>query len=403
MKKEASREPLWRIPLADVDLGPEEEAAVLRVLHRRWLSMGGETAQFEAEFAAMLGQGQALAVTNCTAALHLAGLALGWGPGDEIIVPSLTFVASVNAVRYTGATPVFADVSSENDFSLSPADVEARITPRTRAMVVVHYAGYACDMPLLVSLAERYGLDIVEDVAHAPGGSLNGQPLGTWGRAGCFSFFANKNMTTGEGGMIVTTDEAIAARLRLLRSHGMTSLTWDRHKGHAWSYDVVAPGYNYRLDEMRAAVGRAQLAKLETNNARRRELDRVYAAALEESVPEVGIPYRDHPGVSAAHLRPILLPEGVDRRRFMEAMRVEGIQTSIHYPPVHRFSYYRLSSNGQANRNLPDLSLTETVGRREVTLPLYPAMTEADVHEVVRVAAVALEAARESKAIAVQA
>ena len=198
-----------------------------------WLSMGGETAAFEADFAALTGAAHALAVTNCTAALHLAGMALGWGPGDEVIVPSLTFVATANAVRYTGATPVFADIRSEDDLSLSPDDVAARITPRTRAIVVVHYGGYAADMPALLAVAERHGLDVVEDVAHAPGGSLDGRALGTWGRIGCFSFFANKNMTTGEGGMLTTDDDGLAERLRLLRSHGMTTLTWDRHRGHA--------------------------------------------------------------------------------------------------------------------------------------------------------------------------
>ncbi|HMT22032.1 MAG TPA: aminotransferase class I/II-fold pyridoxal phosphate-dependent enzyme, partial [Promineifilum sp.] len=223
----------WRIPLADIDMGPEEEAAVLDVVRRRWLSMGETTAAFESEFGALTGARHALAVTNCTAALHLAGLALGWGPGDEVIVPSLTFVATANAVRYTGATPVFADIASLDDFSLSAVDVATRITPRTRAIVVVHYAGYAADMPAILALAEQHGLDVVEDVAHAPGASLDGRALGVWGRIGCFSFFANKNMTTGEGGMITTDDDELAARLRLLRSHGMTSLTWDRHKGHA--------------------------------------------------------------------------------------------------------------------------------------------------------------------------
>jgi len=259
--------PTWRIPLADVDLGPEEEAAVLDVLRRGWLSMGEVTAAFEAEFAALTGARHALAVTNCTAALHLAGLALGWGPGDEVIVPSLTFVATANAVRYTGATPVFADITGESDFSLSAQDAAERITPRTKAIIVVHYAGHAADMGAILALAERHGLAVVEDVAHAPGADLDGRALGTWGNIGCFSFFANKNMTTGEGGMVTTDDDELAARLRLLRSHGMTSLTWDRHKGHAWSYDVVAPGYNYRIDEVRAAIGRVQLAKVTAANS----------------------------------------------------------------------------------------------------------------------------------------
>ncbi len=378
---------MWRIPLADVDLGPDEEAAVLAVLRRRWLSMGEVTAAFEAEFAALVGSPHALAVTNCTAALHLAGLALGWGPGDEVIVPSLTFVATANAVRYTGATPIFADASGLDDFNLSPADVAARITPRTRAIIVVHYAGYAADMPALLALAARHGLDVVEDVAHAPGGLLDGRALGAWGRIGCFSFFANKNMTTGEGGMITTADDELAARLRLLRSHGMTSLTWDRHRGHAWSYDVVAPGYNYRLDEVRAAIGRVQLGKLAAANERRRALDGLYRELLPAAVADLGLPFAAARGVAACPLRPVLLPEGADRPRFMAAMKARGIQTSIHYPPVHLFSYYRSLAAGA-------LPVTEAIGAREVTLPLYPAMTPADVESVVAAVAESLVEAR---------
>ena len=375
---------MWRIPLADIDLGPEEEAAVLDVLRRRWLSMGEMTAAFEADFTALTGAGHALAVTNCTAALHLAGLALEWGPGDEVIVPSLTFVATANAVRYTGATPVFADITSAEDLSLSVEDAAARITPRTRAIIVVHYGGHAADMPAILALAERHGLDVVEDVAHAPGATLDGRALGSWGRIGCFSFFANKNMTTGEGGMITTDDDEMAARLRLLRSHGMTSLTWDRHKGHAWSYDVVAPGYNYRIDEIRAAIGRVQLAKLAAANERRRTLDALYRELLPAAAPELGVPYAETRGLPACHLRPVLLPAGVDRTRFMGEMKAHGIQTSIHYPPIHQFSYYRQETAGLC------LPLTDMVGEREVTLPLYPGLTAADVESVVAAMAEAL-------------
>ena len=377
----------WRIPLADVDLGAEEEAAVLAVLRRRWLSMGEVTAAFEADFTALTGARHALAVTNCTAALHLAGLALGWGPGDEVIVPSLTFVATANAVRYTGATPVFADITALDDFSLSVADAAARITPRTRAIIVVHYGGHAADMGAILALAERHGLDVVEDVAHAPGATLDGRALGAWGRIGCFSFFANKNMTTGEGGMITTDDDEVAARLRLLRSHGMTSLTWDRHRGHAFSYDVVAPGYNYRLDELRAAIGRVQLQKLPEANRRRRALDALYRELLPAAAPALGVPYQHSRGIPAGHLRPVLLPAGADRARFMGEMKARGIQTSIHYPPVHRFSYYRELGNATP------LPLTEAVGARVVTLPLYPGLTPADVESVVSAVAEALAAA----------
>jgi dTDP-4-amino-4,6-dideoxygalactose transaminase len=238
----------WRVPLIDIDFGIEEEEAVLQVIRSRWLSMGMVTQAFEQEFAAFIGAKYALAVTNATAALHLACLAVGIGPGDEVIVPSLTFVATANAVRYTGATPVFADIESLDWLNISPASIESRITGHTKAILVVHYAGFPCNMPAIMDIARRHNLVVLEDAAHAIGSSLGGRSLGTWGAIGCYSFFSNKNMTTGEGGMLATDDDSLAEKLRLLRSHGMTSLSWDRHQGHAYSYDVVDLGYNYRID-----------------------------------------------------------------------------------------------------------------------------------------------------------
>jgi len=374
----------WKIPLADLDLGPEEETAMLAVLRRGWLTMGSETEAFEAAFAAYTGAKHAVAVTNCTAALHLACLALGLKAGDEVILPSLTFVATANAVRYTGATPVFADVTSEEDLSISHEDIAAKITRRTRAIMIMHYAGYACDMPRILALAKQYDLAVIEDAAHAPGATLNGRALGTWGSAGCFSFFSNKNLATGEGGMLVTDDNALAERFRTLRSHGMTAVTWDRHKGHAWSYDVVAAGYNYRIDELRAALGLVQLQKLPANNARRHALDEQYVNMLRRLVPEVTIPFQHHRGTSSYHIRPILLPPGSDRLQFMNAMKREGIQTSIHYPPIHQFSDFRQRDNPV------HLPVTMDVASREVTLPLYPHLKTNEVDTVVHAIRAAL-------------
>ncbi len=368
----------WRIPLSDVSFGPEEMQAVQEVLQSGWLTMGNVTQDFETAFAQYTGAKHALAVTNCTAGLHMACLAVGLQPGDEVILPALTFVATANAVRYTGATPVFADITSENNLNISAESIAACITERTRAIIVVHYGGYACDMPRIMDLARKYGLRVIEDAAHAAGAWLDERHLGTWGDIGCYSFFSNKNMTTGEGGMVTTNDDALREKLRLLRSHGMTSLTWDRHKGHAWSYDVVELGYNYRIDEIRAALGNAQLKKLDGFNARRRELVKCYRDALQELVPDVVVPFEAHPGVTAAHIMPVLLPEGVERRAFMERMKTEGIQTSIHYPPIHHFSAYRPQ---YAHLELP---LTDSVVKREVTLPLYPKLSEDDVLSVVQ-------------------
>ncbi len=377
----------WIVPLSDVKFGSEEINAVTAVLESGWLTIGEVTAEFEKEFAAYTGAKHALAVSNATVALHMACLALGIGPGDEVIVPSLTFVATANAVRYTGATPMFADITSENDLTISLASIERSLTPRTRALMVMHYAGYVCDMPRILAWAQAHGLPVIEDAAHAAGSFLDGKHLGTWGKVGCFSFFSNKNLSTGEGGMIVTDDDVLAQQFHLLRSHGMTSLTWDRHQGHAWSYDVVAEGYNYRIDEIRSALGREQLRKLPANNARRRELIALYRDLLAESCPALSVPFADHPGVSAGHIMPVLLPKGADRLRFMEGMKARGIQTSIHYPPVHTFTSFREGARG-ADR----LPVTDDVAAREVTLPLYPTLTDAQLRLVVEAARDALRA-----------
>jgi dTDP-4-amino-4,6-dideoxygalactose transaminase len=241
-------------------------------------------------------------------------------------------------------------------------------------------------MQKIMDIAARHRLAVIEDAAHAPGASLEGKSLGTWGEIGCFSFFSNKNLSTGEGGMVVTDRDDLADKLRLLRSHGMTSLTWDRHQGHAYTYDVVVLGYNYRIDEIRSALGLTQLVKLERDNSRRRAITQAYRQGLEGTTLE--LPFRKSPGISAAHLFPILLPEDANRQRFIDAMRAAGVQTSIHYPPVHCFSYYR--------QHYPHVRLnnTENVAGREVTLPLYPTIKAEDVDYVIKSAQLALEHAK---------
>lgn len=356
----------WRVPLADLDYGQEEETAVLKVLRSKWLTMGAITQEFEAQFSRMVGVKYAIAVSNATEALHLACLALGVGPGDEVITPSLSFVATSNAVLYTGADVRFADIIGPDELTIDPEEIARQVNPRTKAIIVMHYAGYPCRMKDILAIAERFELPVIEDAAHAPGASLFGKAMGTWGTIGCFSFFSNKNLSTGEGGMLVTDRDDIAEKVRLIRSHGMTSLTYDRHRGHAYSYDVVDLGYNYRIDEIRSALGLEQLKKLAANNAHRKTWTERYWQLLENT--GVGLPFRGKDGSPSYHIFPMLLPTGIDRKAFIDAMRTDGIQTSIHYPPTHRFTYYK-SRYGEIS-----LPRTEDISEREVTLPLYPSM-----------------------------
>jgi len=367
----------WRIPLTDVVVDDELVDAVMEVVRSGWWSMGPRVEEFEREFAGFCGAAHGIAVANGTAALHLALLAVGCGPGDEVVVPSLNFVAAANTIKHTGAEPVFCDIVGPRDLNLDPADIEAAVTPRTKALVVLHYGGYPCDMSAVDEVAERHGLAIVEDAAHAPGASLGGRMCGTLGQVGCFSFFANKNLPVGEGGLMVTDDDELAARLRLLRSHGMTTLTWDRHRGHASSYDVVLPGFNYRLDEVRAAVGLVQLRRLPDENAGRARIAARYREAL-AGHDGLTVPFDEGGGarVPSHHLAVVVLPEGVDRAEVRTALDEQGIQTSVHYPPIHTFSAYRADSR----RPLPQ---TDAVAERLLTLPLHGRMTDDQANTVV--------------------
>ena len=364
----------WRVPFFDTTFGPEEEAAVLRPLRAGWLTMGEEVVQLENELKEASGAKHAIAVTNCTAALHLASVAFGIGPGHEVLCPTMTFCATANAPRSTGADVRFCESIGPNDLTIDPQSIEDRLTPRTRAIFVVHYAGFPCEIEAILKVANRHLLPVVEDCAHALFTRHRGKTLGLFGTVGCFSFFSNKNATCGEGGALLTDDDALAERLRLLRSHGMTTLTLDRYKGRAFSYDVTAAGFNYRLDEIRAALLRAQLRKLPEHLRRRRELFAHYLERLAGSpltVPFAGGRFSDVLPNTGVHLMPVLLPVGTDRLAVMEYLKQKGIQTSIHYPLVHEFAAYR--GSGQA------LPRTEELGRQQLSLPFYPAMKIEDV------------------------
>jgi dTDP-4-amino-4,6-dideoxygalactose transaminase len=377
----------WAVPLADVVLDESDLEAVLEAYRSGWLSMGPRTAAFEEAFAAHEGVEHAVAVSSGTAALHLMCLANGLGPGDEVIVPSLTFVATVNAIRYTGATPVFADIASPLAPWLSAAACEPLIGPRTRAILHVPYGGHPGELSALAALTERHDLLLLLDAAHAVGARLHGRPVASFGHAAAFSFFANKNLAIGEGGMLTTDDGGVAQRARLLRSHGMTALSWDRARGHATGYDVVALGHNYRLDEPRAALGSARLPKLEADNARRAALDRRYRRAL-HGVVDCAL--AAGPDVEPAfHLFTIVLPEHVDREAFRARLGARRVQTSVHYPPVHRFSIH--ADDGAA------LPVTESYAGRTVTLPLFPHLSEDQQDLVVREIATCLNDVERSR------
>lgn len=335
--------------------------------------MGERVRRFEQAFAALHWIDDAVAVNSATAALQVSLAAFDVGPGDEVLLPSMSFVATASVVVHAGATPVFVDIESPDRPHMSVEDARARITPRTRAIMVMHYGGYLMDMPRWRALADEFGLLLFEDAAHAVG--LSGA-VGTLSDAASFSFFTNKNMTTAEGGMIIISDEARRARARLLRSHGMTASTLARDRGRAVGYDVVECGHNFRMDELRAAIGIVQIERLPVWNDRRRTLTEEYRALVSSTTPDVVVPFeRAHR--TTAHIMPVLLPESADRAAVMARMRASRVQTSVHYAPIHRFEYYQRTSGPWS---LPN---TELFSRRQLTLPLHPRLTSSDVERVV--------------------
>lgn len=365
----------YSIPLFDLNYDHEEEEAVLATLRSRWVSTGPRTLEFERLFGEALGVRHAVAVANCTCALHLALRIVGVREGDEVIVPSLTFVATANAVRYVRATPVFCDIGGPDDLNMDPEQIASLITEKTRAIVVMHYGGFPCDMDRILGLARKHRLRVVEDACHGPLSEYRGHKLGTMGDIGCFSFFSNKNISTGEGGMLVTGDAEFAERARLLRSHGMTTLSYQRATGHSTRYDVVESGYNYRMDDIHAALGIVQLRKLRNDIQRRAVVRERYLEAFADA-RGVTVPFGHREDVVSNYIFPVVL-EGADsaqRDAVRDGMHEHGIQTSIHYPAVHRFSSFE-----PYRRPLPK---TELVSDSLVTLPMHGRLSADDVSRV---------------------
>jgi len=364
---------MWRVQLHKINYDEREYQAVKEVLDSGWLTISGKTQTFESAFSEFLGNDtKSLAVSNGTAALHMALLALGIGINDEVITPALTFIADQNVVEMVGAKNVLADITSINeDWSMDPADIEAKITPKTKAVMIVHYAGFACDMEAITAICKKHNLFLIEDCAHTPGADHNKRPLGTFGDISAFSFFANKNIAVGEGGMVVTRNSELFEKLRLLRSHGMSVASFDRYKGRAVSYDVGQPGLNYRIHEISSALGLVQLTKLDEANEKRKKLVQHYYKRL-EGVEFLSIPYKNFTrGKPNYHIMPILLSEKIDRAAVIESMKQAGVQTSIHYPAIQNFSAYKDKVNSTPK--------AEYVCAHELTLPLYPGMTIEEV------------------------
>ncbi len=362
----------YKIPLFDLNFDEREERAVTEVIRSGWISTGPKCEEFEHLFESMLGVKHAITTSNCTSSLHLAFNVLGLKPDDEVICPSMTFVATVNAIRYVGATPVFADIKGLHDLTIDPLEIEKRITPKTRAIIVMHYAGYPCDMDSILAIARKFNLKVVEDACHGPLSEYHDQKLGTLGDIGCFSFFTNKNISTGEGGMIVTGDDDLAKRIRLLRSHGMTTMSYQRSKGHATAYDVVALGYNSRMDDIRASIGIVQLSKLKQDLINRQEIRNLYSELLKD-VDGIIVPFTGHHEFTSNYIFPVILRDSTSEKReeVRDRLHLAGIQTSVHYPAVHRFSIYR-----DSKWSLP---LTEYVTDNEITLPMYSALSRDSV------------------------
>lgn len=359
--------------LSEPVLTDAEIVALKDVIESGWITMGDRVHEFEKAFAEFHDTEDGVAVSSCTAGLHLVLEALGVSKNDEVLAPSLTFVASANAIRYTGAMPKFVDIESTTKPLICVSAAEELVNRSTKAVIVVHYGGWLCDMEAWRSFADKHNLLLIEDAAHAPGDAR----VGKLSDAAVFSFYGNKNMTTAEGGLIIAEDPELRARIRRLRSHGMTSLTLDRRTGHAYSYDVTHLGFNYRMDELRAALGLSQLNGLSEWNRKRNTLLGYYQGLLMNRDDGIELPFagdRD----TIAHLCPILLPQGSTREKIMKKLREHGVHSSIHYPPTHKFSYYQDTLGDQQLKN------TEEYAFRELSLPIHPAMSESDVEYVVQ-------------------
>jgi dTDP-4-amino-4,6-dideoxygalactose transaminase len=363
------------------EIREEEIEEVLATLRSAWIGTGPRVARFEDEFGDYVGADHAVALNSCTAGLHLAMKGLGLGPEDEVIVPAMTFAATANAVVHAGGRPVLADVDRDT-MCLTPEAVEAKLTPRTRAIVPVHFAGRPCEIEGIVALGRQAGLAVVEDCAHAIETLVDGRHAGTFGDFGVFSFYVTKNVVTGEGGMVVTQDEDAAARIKTLALHGLSADAWSRFSDEGYKhYEVVEPGFKYNMMDLQAALGLHQLARAEANLERRQEIWRRYDEAfahLPLRTPAVEEPGTRH----ARHLYTVLLDLerlSCTRDEVLLDLHRQNIGTGVHYRALHLHPYYR-ETNGYARGDFPN---AEWISDRTVSLPLSPKLTDEDVEDVI--------------------
>lgn len=358
----------YKIPLFNLNFDEREAQAAYDTIKSGWISTGPKNAELEQMFIDMWNVKYAVSMSNCTDALHVCCMVCGFGPGDEVICPSLTFAASCNCIRYGGATPVFADIVGPDHINIDPKDIERKITPNTKGIIVVHMAGFPCQMDEIMAIARKHNLKVIEDACHGPLSEYKGVKLGTIGDCAAYSFFSNKNISTGEGGMFITNNEEMAAKARLIRSHGMSTMSYQRASGHATEYDITCLGYNFRMDDIRAAIAIEQLKKLPKDLETRLAVRARYVERL-AGMERVAVPFADNTEFVSNYIFPIVILNSTREQRdaLREFMHAEGIQTSVHYPAAHRFSTYR-----ELGAVLPQ---TEYVTENEVTLPMYAALT----------------------------
>ena len=367
----------YKIPLFKLNFGEEEIEAVTETIRSKWISTGPKCEELENLFVDMLKVDSAVSMSNCTDALHLACLLCGVKPGDEVLCPSLTFAASANCIKYAGATPVFCDIESPEHLNIDPVDIKKKITSKTKAIIVVHMAGFPAKMDEIMAIAKMYKLKVIEDACHGPLSEYKRKKLGTIGDVGCFSFFSNKNISTGEGGMLITNNAEMAKKARLLRSHGMTTMSYQRASGHATTYDIVELGYNFRMDDIRASIGVVQMKKLKKDLEKRIYVRQQYLEKL-RNVPGIIVPFANNTEFVSNYIMPVVLKDSTAEKRdnVREKLHATGIQTSVHYPAIHKFSIYK-----EHKTQLPN---TEYVTDNEITLPMYASLTNIEIELIVK-------------------